>query len=206
MTNLRRGMDNTRIDCGIATRAGSRSAAAALTGRRHLSGSLPCRPAPTIAKRFFKTASHDPASGAVDARCVSPALIPHAQVPSGPTAIVAWMGPFPGSSAVITTKAVLVHAQTGDPVPKRRAEIAHDRLRVPRCGGGVLPASKVPSLERLDRRIDQQRLAQVARQGFGIVAPRRHVRIVARLEAWEHLGTTDAPPAAQQRAAGGVQC
>ena len=59
---------------------------------------------PTSSKRFSSTRSNASGSGAVDARCVSPAVILHAHVPSGPTTILVSTGPSPTSSAVTTMK------------------------------------------------------------------------------------------------------
>ncbi len=57
---------------------------------------------PTADRRFFKTFWNDLASDAVDARCVSPTVILHAHVPSGPTTMLVSTRSFPTSSALIT--------------------------------------------------------------------------------------------------------
>ena len=57
-----------------------------------------------IGSRLFRIRSNDRASGAVDGRCVSPALTVHAQLSSGPTAMLASTGLSAGSLAVITLK------------------------------------------------------------------------------------------------------
>ena len=54
----------------------------------------------------------------MDARCLSPALILHAQLPSGPTAMLASTGPSPGSTAVITIKWSSLTRTPARPSPK----------------------------------------------------------------------------------------
>lgn len=91
----------------------------------------PSRPrTPASARRSVRTRSKDRTSGAVAARCLPPALIVHAQVPSGRTAMLASTAPTAENSAATTMKpssltrtpAILQpNAVQRNPVPARRA-------------------------------------------------------------------------------------
>ena len=88
--------------------------------------SKPASPSPftsTSASLRCRTRSNASKCGAVEARCVSPEVILHAHVPSGPTTILVSTGPSPVSSAVTTMELSSLHAHAGDPATERRALI-----------------------------------------------------------------------------------
>ena len=73
------------------------------------------------------------------------------------------------------------HPHAGEAAAQGRAEEPHDRLRMPRRGGGVLLARRIgPAAgvaQRVQRRIGRRPLAEVAKRPLDLVPPRRDGRV-----------------------------
>ena len=152
---------------------------------------------PALTSPCLRTSLKLRASGTVDARCVSPPLIRHAQVPSGAAAMLVSTKASPRGSAVITTRPASLTPTPAIPSPKVEqakrtiGSAWHTAAAAPILAPTVRPRDRFS--ERLDRRIDARRLALVARQGLDIVPSRRDGRTTCRREQRQGLDVQRGP-------------
>ena len=135
------------------------------------------------------------ASGAVEARCLSPALILHAQLPSGFTAMLVSTGPSPGGVAVMTIELSPLTRTPVRPSPKSEQKNrtigsachAAAAASFRHAASDLATASRSASSAALGR----GPLAQFTRQP--LVAPQRDGRVAGSGEGGQRDGALARP-------------